>query len=183
MKLFRLWFCIVLLLPSVLLAHGDEDHGSAPAVPASPAAQALRVEATSELFEVVGVLDGGKFVMHLDRFASNEPVADAKISVEGGALQATVAVEHDGIYTAAAAGLAAPGTHPLVFTIQAGEVSDLLTGDLVVPGPAAAAAHTDTFYWRSNAWLALLTLVAALILGASAIAWRRRRTAQAGAFQ
>ena len=132
---------------------------------------------------MVAVLEGDKLVIHLDRFASNEPVTGAKVSVEGGPLKATVAVEREGIYTAPAAALAAAGTHPLLFTIQAGETSDLLTGDLVVGSPAAAAAHTDSFGWRQVAGPALVAVLAVLILAASAFAWRRRRAARAGAFQ
>ena len=185
MTLSRLSIFVALLLPGMLLAGGgdDHEHGPATAAPVAPAAQALRTEAASELFELVAVLEGDKLVIHLDRFASNEPVTGAKISVEGGPLKATVAVERDGIYTAPAAALAAVGTHPLLFTIQAGEASDLLTGDLVVGSPAAAAAHTDSFDWRQVAGPALAAVLAVLILAAGAFAWRRRRAAQAGAFQ
>ena len=185
MKLFRVWTCAALLSPGLAMAGGGDDHSHGPATAAAvaPAAQALRTEAASELFELVAVLDGDKLVIHLDRFASNEPVTGARISVEGGPMKASTAVERDGIYTAPAAGLAAPGTHPLVFTVQAGEASDLLTGDLVVTSPAAAAAHTDSFDWRASAGPALGTLVAVLIVGVGAVAWRRRRAAQAGAFQ
>ncbi len=185
MKPFRLLICCALLLPGLPMAGGGDDHSHGPATPAPVAsnAQALRVEAASELFELVGVLDGDKLVMHLDRFASNEPVTGAKITVEGGPLNATAAVERDGIYTAPAAGLAAPGTHPLVFTVQAGEASDLLTGDLVVASPAAAAAHTEGIDWPSFTKPALATLGLVLVFGAGLIAWRRRRATQAGAFQ
>ena len=185
MKLFRVWICAALLSPGLAMAGGgdDHEHGPATTAPAAPTAQALRTEAASELFELVAVLDGGKLVIHLDRFASNEPVTGAKITVEGGPLKATTAVERDGVYTAPAAGLAAPGTHPLVFTVQAGEASDLLTGDLVVASPAAAAAHTDGIDWRRVAGPALVTSTAVLILGAGVFAWRRRRATQAGAFQ
>ena len=185
MKCFRLLICSALLLPGLLRAGGGDDHthGPATAAPATPIAQALRVEAASELFELVAVLDGDKLVIHLDRFASNEPVTGAKITVEGGPLKATAATERDGIYTAPAAGLAAPGTHPLVFTVQAGDASDLLTGDLVVASPVAAAAHTDGIDWQSFTKPVLATFALVLILGAGLIAWRRRRATQAGAFQ
>ena len=183
MTLFRFLMCGALLLPGLLLAHGDEDHGATAAAAVASTAQALRMEAASELFELVAALDGGNLVIHLDRFTSNEPVTGAKISVEGGPLKATAAVERDGIYTVPAAALAAPGTHPLVFTVQAGEASDLLTGDLVVASAAAAAAHTDGIDWQSFTKPALATLALVLILGAGLIAWRRRRATQAGAFQ
>lgn len=188
MKPFRLLACATLLLPGLSglpLAGGGDDHshGPATAAPVASNVQTLRVEAASELFELVGVLDGDKLVIHLDRFASNEPVTGAKITVEGGPLKATAAAERDGIYTAPAAALAAPGTHPLVFTVQAGEASDLLTGDLVVASLAAAPAHADGFDWRSLAPPAVAALVLVLILGAGLVAWRRRLATQAGAFQ
>lgn len=185
MKVFRLLICGVLLLPRLLLAGGGDDHSHGPATtaPVIPTAQALRVEAASELLELVGLLDGDKLVIHLDRFASNEAVTGAKISVEGGPLKTTAATERDGVYTAPASGLAAPGTHPLVFTVQAGEASDLLTGDLVVASSAAAATHADGIDWPSFTKPALATLVLVSILGAGLIAWRRRRATQAGAFQ
>ena len=185
MKLFRLFICATLLLPGLLMAGGGDDHSHGPATPApvASAAQAPRVEAASELFELVGVLDGDKLVIHLDRFATNEPVTGASITVEGGPLKASAAAEKGGIYTVAAAGLAAPGTHPLVFTVQAGEASDLLTADLVVASAVAAAAHTDGIDWRSLVQPAVAALVLFFILGAGLIAWRRRRSKQAGAFQ
>ena len=185
MKLFRLLTCAALLLPGLPMAGGGDDHSHGPATPAPVASNAstLRVEAASELFELVGVLDGDKLVIHLDRFASNEPVTGAKITVEGGPLRATAAAERDGIYSAPAAALAAPGTHPLVFTVQAGEASDLLTGDLVVVSPAAAPAHADGIDWRSLAQPAVAGLVLFLLLGAGLVAWRRRRSTPVGALQ
>lgn len=186
MKLLRFSICAALLLPGWLLAGGgdDHEHGPAPAAAPGPVAQALRVEAASELFELVGVLKGDKLVIHLDHFASNEPVAGARLSVEGGPLKAAAAVEGDGVYSVPAVGLAAPGTHALVFTVQAGEASDLLAGDLIVATPAADAAHADGFDWRSIEGPVLATLVAGLVLAAVWLAWRRRRrSARAGAFQ
>lgn len=185
MKRFRISICGALLVPGWLLAGGGDDHSHGPA--AAPAVTAtavpLRVEAASELFELVGVLDGDKLVIHLDRYASNEPVLGAKISVEGGPLKAAAAVERDGIYTVAAAGLATPGTHPLVFTVQAGEANDLLTGDLVVASAPAVAAHADGLDWHSLRTPALGTLAAVLLLGAGFAIWRRRKSAYHGAVQ
>lgn len=185
MKVFRLWMFSALLLPGLLIAGGGDDHSHGPATPTpvAPTPQALRVEATSELFELVGVLEGDKLVIHLDRFDSNEPVSGARISVEGGPLKATTAAEQGGIYTVSAAGLSAPGTHPLVFTVQAGDASDLLTGDLVVGAPVPEAATGGGI---GPSWLSLPVMAAAaaaLVLAAGVFAWRRRRTASTGAFQ
>lgn len=174
------------LLPGRPWAHGDEDHSHADAQPVAPApsAQPLRVEAASELFELVGMLQGDQLVIHLDHFASNEPVLGARIAVEGGPLKATAAVERDGRYSLPAASLAAPGRHALVFTVQAGALSDLLTGDLVVPAPPAAAA-TPAAGWAvwagGRVGQAGLALAALVLLGAGLRALRRRAAAPAEA--
>lgn len=180
----RHWVGAALLLPGSLLAGGGDDHshGDSKATPVAASAQPLRMEAVSELFELVGLLEGDQLVIHLDRFATNEPVTGATISVEGGPLKASAAVEREGVYTVPAAGLAAPGSHPLVFTVQAGQTSDLLTGDLVV---ARAPATTLATSEPSPPWTAPLAagLAALLLLAAGAFAWRRRRAALKGAVQ
>lgn len=190
MKLYRPFVLAALLLAGLLpgrpWAHGDEDHSHAEAKPVAPAlsAQPLRVEAASELFELVGVLQGDQLVIYLDHFASNEPVLGARIAVEGGPLKLTGAVERDGRYSLPAAGLAAPGRHALVFTVQAGELSDLLTGDLIVPAPPTAASTPEAGWavWAGGrVGQAVLALAAMVLLGAGLRAWRRRAAAAAGA--
>lgn len=181
MKLCRYWVCGALLLPGLLFAHGDEDHGDTAKKPVAPTVQALRVEAASEAFELVGQLQGDKLVIHLDRFATNAPVTGAKVDVEGGPLKAVKATERDGVYTVPAAGLNAPGTHALVFTIQAGDANDLLTGDLVVanPEPVAVAVATKL---PATRWI-VAALATALVVGTALFAWRRRRASPRGALQ
>lgn len=178
----RLWVGAALLLPSLLFAGGGDDHshGDAKPAPVAASAQPLRVEAVSELFELVAELVGDRLVIHLDRFATNEPVTGATVTVEGGPLKATAAIEREGVYTVSAPGLAAPGTHPLVFTVQAGQTSDLLTGDLVVARALAStlASREPTPPWATPLAVAL---AAALVLAAAAFAWRRRHAALKGA--
>lgn len=188
MTFYRFWVYAALLLPGSLFAGGGDDHahGDTPAAPVAATAQPLRVEAVSELFELVGTLEGDKLVIHLDRFTTNEPVTGATVTVEGGPLKATAAVEREGVYTVAATGLAAPGSHPLVFTVQAGQTSDLLTGDLVVAGASATAESSSDHRpgWTAALAVALVVaLAAALLLAAGAVAWRRRRAALKGALQ
>ena len=177
----RYWVCGALLLPGLLFAHGDEDHGDTAKAPAAPTVQALRVEAASEAFELVGQLQGDKLEIHLDRFSTNAPVTGAKVDVEGGPLKAVKAIEREGVYTVPAAGLSAPGTHALVFTIQAGDATDLLTGDLVVASPEHAAVASAAGLPAPH-WIAV-TVAAALLAGASVFAWWRRRASSAGALQ
>ena len=182
MKPCRYWVCAASLLPGLLFAHGDEDHGDKAKAPVAPTVQPLRVEAASEAFELVGQLQGDKLVIHLDRFATNEPVTGAKIDVEGGPLKSFKATERYVIYTVPAAGLNAPGTHALVFTIQTGDASDLLTGDLVVASPEHAAVAGATSGLPGMRWIAAAG-TAVLVACAALFVLRRRRASSAGALQ
>src|SRR5436190_1422281 len=68
------------LIPFTVAAHEGHDHNATTpklSVPAAP-----RAEASSDLFELVAISRNGELTIYLDRFASNEPVPDAVISVE-----------------------------------------------------------------------------------------------------
>ena len=155
-------------------AHGpDGEHLDAVAPAAAGAAAQPRLEAHSDLYELVAELRGGQLVVYLDRYASNEPVTDARIEVALGeqrALARPRPAQADHVVDDAAllAALAAPGEHGLVFTLVAGDEADLLSGVLRVPAagsgaaaPAPAHGHATT----TARWLALAA--AALALGAA----------------
>ncbi|MBK9361026.1 MAG: hypothetical protein IPM99_07880 [Rubrivivax sp.] len=114
------------------------------------AASALpRVEAKSEAFELVAELRANELAIVVDRYESNEPVLGAKLEVESGTLKAVAAFRAEqGDYAVTDAALlkalAAPGEHGLVFTLVAGNDSDLLDGTLVsAAGRVATAAAKD----------------------------------------
>src|SRR6266487_5588800 len=70
----------VFLSLSVPFAHeGHEDDDATRSALASSTYP--RVTAQSELYELVGILRGGRLSIHLDRFATNEPVSEAKVKV------------------------------------------------------------------------------------------------------
>ena len=66
----------LLLAASSLCSMADEghDHGDAPTVAAVPAKP--RFTATSEAFELVGVVNGKTITLYLDHAADNSPVMD-----------------------------------------------------------------------------------------------------------
>ena len=172
-------------------AHGPNgEHLDAPTT--MPAASALpRVEAKSEAFELVAVLRTGELVIMVDRFESNEPVLGAKLEVESGALKAVAAFRAEqGDYAVTDAAmlkaLAAPGEHGLVFTLVAGQNSDLLDGTLLTTGGSDASAasnnhgHAHDHELERAAWIGAGVAALGLIGG---IAWRRRRRTSAGQLQ
>lgn len=164
----------VVVLASLLLAttpaafgHGDEDHGAA--APAVSQAVSPRATAFSEEFEAVVVQDGKKLLLYLDRFASNEPVAGARVEIEGGGLNGVAAESAPGVYVMDAAALT-PAKHPLTISIEAGDSTDLLSATLDTAPPQAAVTHVHT--WGEWAvWLG----AAALALAAGILLMIRRR--------
>jgi hypothetical protein len=182
-------------------AHGPNgEHLDGPA--AVRAASALpRVEAKSEAFELVAELRAGELAIVVDRYDSNEPVLGAKLEVESGALKANAAFRAEqGDYAvtdpALLKALAAPGEHGLVFTLVAGQDSDLLDGTLVTTGAVSAAAataakddhghahgaedHGHDHEWGRATWIGAALAALGLIGG---IAWWRQRRRNASKLQ
>jgi hypothetical protein len=71
-------------------AHGPNgEHLDTPLASSGPSADsAPRFEAQTELFEVVGRLQGGELSLLIDRFETNEPVLKAMVEVASGAVTA-----------------------------------------------------------------------------------------------
>lgn len=132
----------VAALPAPAFAHAGHDHGDE--ANAAPANTLPRVAASTDLFELVGVMGGeGTLVLWLDRFADNAPVDHATIAVTLGG-QAVGEAERvaEAVYALRHAPLAQPGSHDLTFTVTAGGEMDLLAGTLVIAAPPAAAAQS-----------------------------------------
>lgn len=164
-------------------AHGPNgEHLDQAAVGAIALAAGPRVEAQSELFELVATLGNGELSILIDRFASNEPLLKAVVEVESGAVKAKARFHADlGDFSvddpALLKLLATPGEHPLLITIVAGEESDLLDGVLRTAAAGATAQDHDTLYGHSKSWLptwARWLVGAALLLALLGVAWRRK---------
>ncbi len=147
--------------------HGAETPATAGAV-SSP-----RLSSHSDLFELVGVVDNGTMTIYLDRYASNEPVTDAKIEVEAGAARGIALAQADGSYSFRHPVFGQAGTLPVSFVVAAGQDTDLLGGDLVIPETHADDDHAGaTRPWLR--WAAYAGAALALAAWATA-AWRNRR--------
>jgi RND family efflux transporter MFP subunit len=136
---------LFLLLPHFAFAHGGEDHGDEAKPPVSLPASGPQLELRSPDVELSGVLQDGKLTVYADRYASNEPILDAKIELESKGRKLQLLGTKDGAYTAAADWLKQPGKHEIVVSVEAGELQDLLIGTLQVPGLKSAA--------RGRSWL------------------------------
>ncbi|WP_242700554.1 hypothetical protein [Comamonas denitrificans] len=147
-------------------AHGPNGEHLDAAPTAGATSSAPRFEAKSENYELVGRLQGGEFSMFINRFATNEPVDQAKVEVELGQLKAAALYHSDqGDYAVAdekfLAELGKKGSHALVITILDGKESDLLDGTLEV-GATQAASEATHAHGDENALLFGALAIAAL---------------------
>lgn len=178
-------------------AHGPNgEHLDGPAT--MRAASALpRVEAKSELFELVATLHASELSVLIDRFDTNEPVLGAALEVESGGIKAKATFHADhGDYAVddpkLLALLRSPGEHGLVFTLAAGKDNDLLDGTLVAAASrtAATAAKDDHAHGgdehglehelERTAWIGAGVAALGLVGG---IAWWRQRRREAAKLQ
>lgn len=170
MKLKRI--CAIALavwsMSGVVDAHDGGHDEASKAAPDSTGVP--RVEAHSDLFEIVGVVEHATMTLYLDRYADNEPVKDAKIEIETGKDKGIATPNPDGTYTFASKLFATPGQLPFTFTVIAGKDTDLLAGDLVIPDARAGQPHavepglSRTALIMISFGVLIFALVAALVL-------------------
>lgn len=169
--------------------HGDEKPSASG--PASP-----RFAAVSDLFELVGVLEGKRLVLYLDYAATNAPVNDAKLELEIGGKKVKVEPHGLGEFEVMFEQEPKDGVLAIAATVSAGKDSDLMAGELnihsaqvggtkaaAVSGAAKADAHDHKpgeFHFLdiwNKYWMWMIGAVGAVILvGFGALRARRRRS-------
>jgi len=136
--------CAALVVAALLAPGGTaragegHDHGSEAPAPAGAALP--RFAAVSEVFELVGVLDGRQITLYLDRAADNSPVRDAAITLEIAGRPFKAEAHGDAEYEVVLPEAPAPGVLPITATVTAGDELDLLAGELDLHAPAHAEA-------------------------------------------
>jgi hypothetical protein len=170
---------LIALMPALTWAgpgvHGPNgEHLDSPKTD-NPMQAGLRIEANSDIFELVGTLSGGELSIFIDRFVTNEPLLHAQVEVESGALKAQAKFRAEiGDYKiddpAMLQKLSTPGEHPFVISVIAGKESDLL--DAVLRVPATLAVDDHHFHWE---WWALGAFATLVLLGIAAARLRKQR--------
>ena len=162
---------VLLLGQAPLPAQAHDGHDNAPA--AAPAQAAPRFALDSELFELVGVVNGHTLALYLDRADDNRPVPGAQLELELAGQRLAVTPVGDGEYRAELAAPLTEGSLPVTATVVAGDDSDLLAGALDWHAPTAAPSPGTggRMRWLAGAAGALAAL------GAALWAWRGRRAA------
>jgi RND family efflux transporter MFP subunit len=168
------WALALMILPVSAFAGGGDDHShgdSAPAPITATAASGARLELKSPDVELLGMLRDGKLTLYVDRYASNEPIRNARIELESNGRKVQAQAEKNGSYTVDADWLRQPGKYEIVASVEADGLEDLLIGSLEVPGTKSEAhgrTWLDTAKWAAGG-------VAAAILLAVLFKFLRRR--------
>ena len=166
-------FLVACLLGAAVHAHEGHDHGDeAKQIAASSVAP--RFEARSDLFEVVGIMNGKELWLYLDKTESNAPVEQAAIEIESGAFKGKAVASQNGAFKLTAPSLAQPGQHALTITVEAGDESDLLTTTFEMK----AADSPDSMIAKEKPagnWLVYAGVAIALALLAAAVIRMRKR--------
>jgi hypothetical protein len=170
-QLNALFLGFVIALP--VWAGGDSSDGHTHAAPEPVLAVAVapRAVATTEEFEVVAVVEGTHLMVYVDRFASNEPVAKAKVEVEGAGLKGFASESAAGTYIMNLAAAIVPGKHPLTISIEAGDTADLLSATLDTSVATAAAVHVHSW----SEWMVWSVGSLVLLASGALLALRRSR--------
>lgn len=143
------------------LAGEGHDHGEAPAAAAGPSLS--RFSAASELFELVGVLNGKQLTLYLDHASSNAPVKDARLELELGGRKFSPKAHGEGEFELTLDEAPKPGVTPVTATVSTASDSDLLAGELDMHEEAhAEEAHVHGWkewaLWGAGAVAGLLAL-------------------------
>ncbi|MDQ2102864.1 efflux RND transporter periplasmic adaptor subunit [Azospirillum isscasi] len=129
-----------LAAPVAAPAHEGHAHGGEEPKPVVTTV-APTLETSSSDFELVAVAQGKTLLVHLDRFATNEPVngATVEVSADGEATTASPVSGEEGVYRLDPSWLSKPGSHEVTVSIAAADAADLLIGTLEIPAGAAEA--------------------------------------------
>ena len=185
MKYVNLFFAAMLAMSAAFAspgAHGPNgEHLDGQSTATGAAASVPRIETFTEAFELVGHLSGGELSVMIDRYETNEPVLGSDLEVQYKDLKAKAKFHADlGDYAIddpkLLAAISKPGTHALLFTIVAGEESDLLEGALTVPEAADDHGHEPGV---SRLWMLAGGAAAALAAATVFVARRRRQRKEA----
>lgn len=153
---------VLMILPLPTFAHGGEDHGDEAKTPMSlPGATGSLLELTSPDVELSGEFQDGKLTLYADHYATNEPIANAKIELESDGRKLQMSTAGNGIYTVTADWFKQPGKHNVVVSITAGDLEDLLVGTFEIP-VATIATHGPT--WIDYAKWAAVSIAVIILL-------------------
>lgn len=171
-----LFFILLTLLVQPRTASAHDDHGHEPEAAAlPPVANALpRFAASSEHFELVGVLNGRQLLLYVDDVESNAPVKGAALDIEFGGRKLALKPQGEGAFEATLAQDAPSGVTTVKANIRSGSGSgsEQLQGELDLH----ADTHADAPHGSHGREIAAGAAAGLLAIAALAFILRRRNT-------
>jgi hypothetical protein len=135
-KLLLVFALIQLVVPAPTSGHEGHDHDK-PAPLNLPVAP--RVVAVTPDYELVGVASGDeRLTIFLHRFATGEPIMDAKLAVSAGGQDVEAVAKEDGVFELTAVWLRTAEPLDLIFKLILPDDQDILAGRLERVSAAAA---------------------------------------------
>ncbi len=139
---------VVATFTTPAVAGEGHDHGDAKPLASGPALP--RFAAVSDLFELVGVLEGKRLVLYLDYAATNAPVKDAKLELEISGKKVKVEPHGPSEFEVMFEQEPKDGVLAIAATVSAGKDSDLLAGELDIHLAQAGSAKTASAVVKEN---------------------------------
>jgi hypothetical protein len=184
-SILRATLIAMILIAGNASAHEGHDHEGQSKTLAL-AGTTPRLEAVSDPFELVALLQKDELVIFLDRFETNEPLAGAQVSVETPAGQLSARLK-EGAYRLAAPWAPQSGSLDLIFTVTADDHTEVLSGTLELGAtpkevvrsgwsflsPAMAQGFKETLSVGSTIIVALLAFIAGV--AATLLLWRGKK--------
>jgi len=157
----------LLLLPAPPAQADDgHNHDAAPATASGPALP--RFTAESDLFELVGVVDGRRLTVWLDHTADTRPVESAEVELDFGGTTLKLDRHAAGEYEAELPAAPAPGEIAITATVTAGDANDAEIDLLATTLDIHEDAHEEA---ASGGRSIPLPLIAAAALLLAVLAW------------
>jgi len=151
-------------------AHGPNgEHLDGPAAGVAVSDGRPRIEAFTELFELVAHLEQGALTAMINVYETNAPVDGAEVEVESDGLTSTAEFNATtGVYRfadpALLASISRPGKHSLAFTVTAGDEFDIVAGALDVADDSHAHASGGLRWWLLALGLVVVAVVVLFFL-------------------
>ena len=147
-------------------AHEGQDHGPEPKA-GYTASASPRIVATSENYQLVGILEGEVLVIYLDRAEDNTPVTAAtlEVSLDGTPHKAEM-VAKSGTYEVTAPLLRKPGSYEVLASVADRGINDLLVGSLRV-----AVDHSGERSLRQMTFGSVLSVAGVSVALLALLAW------------
>ena len=158
-------------LPVTVAAGPGHDHDDAPQ--ASSVSASPRFEAVSDAFALVGILEGKRLTLYLDRADDNSPVPNAKLEVEFGSLKLQLAERSDGVVEAELSEVPAPGVKQVTAVVAVGGESDLLAGELDIR--EGDHGHEESASWSTRRTVSVAGLGVGAVALLAGMGWAARR--------